>query len=236
MNEKININVSEKTQTLEIREGQAAKLVEFVPINIRGNIDTPLRYLEKRKGIVVFNNTHLEIDREKMNMVLVINGSYNVHDTVTGFLSMSRDFLDFKINTGESWSHRELSQFIKMHRSCFESKDTAIKLSDQLRDLKVKVEQDNVNRNDNRGNVHVQRLQKIKELNIPESFTLNLEIFKGTGKKQVQVEIYIDPDDFSCQLVSPDAADVIRIIRDNIIDENKMAIVDICPELVIIEQ
>jgi hypothetical protein len=236
MSEKINVTVEKGVQILEIREGKAKEINELIPVTISGTIDAPFKYLEKRNGVIDFNKAHLSIDRESFKISLKIKEDHKIHDTVTGSLKLTKDFRDFKINSGESWTHRELSQFIKMHRSCFESKDIAMKFSDQLRDLRVKVERSNQNKNDNRGNVRIEKLQAIKELNIPEIFNIQLEIFKGTGKKSLQVEIYIDPDDYSCQLISPDASDIIQEIRDSIIDQMQKEIKIICPDLVIIEE
>jgi hypothetical protein len=123
-----------------------------------------------------------------------------------------------------------------MSRANFENRDVAIKLSDLLQNLKVKAEKEIENNNDNRGNRKILILQAIKEMNIPESFEIIIPIFKGAKKGvQIKVELYINADDYTITLVSPDAAESIRTTRDETIDNVLDAIRKIKEDLVIME-
>lgn len=72
--------------------------------------------------------------------------------------------------------------------------------------------------------------------NLPEAFTLILPIFKGTAKQTIAVEVYVNPSDFSCTLVSPEANDLVEEMRDREIDAVLERIKERCPDIVIIEQ
>ncbi len=63
-----------------------------------------------------------------------------------------------------------------------------------------------------------------------------MPIFKGATNSIFSCEVWIDPDEYTVTLVSPDAADIIREKRDEEIDSVKKDIEEICPELVIIEK
>jgi hypothetical protein len=60
-------------------------------------------------------------------------------------------------------------------------------------------------------------------------------IFKGTAKTTFEVEVYVNPGNYSVTFVSPDANDIVSGIKNKIIDDEVKAIEKIAPELVIIE-
>ena len=50
------------------------------------------------------------------------------------------------------------------------------------------------------------------------------------------MEVYFNPDDLSCTLVSPQANDTIQSVTDSVIDEQLELIRAECPDIVQIEQ
>jgi len=225
-------------------------LDEFSPlkINISGNIDSARKWLEKRHvkedeivhideyGLVNDNDSHLLIDRDKMYVSLFFNEDDPYHSgLVNGSLKMHEDCEKWKINSGESWDHKELSEFIKMNRSCFINRTDAMKLSSALANVKIKADNEYEKSDDNRGTVKTMIAQNIIESNIPKSFTLNVPIFKGEGKTSFEVEVYVSPSNYSVTLVSPDVNDIISDTKNNIIDAEIKSIETIAPGLAIIE-
>jgi hypothetical protein len=78
----------------------------------------------------------------------------------------------------------------------------------------------------------------IVQSNIPPSFKINLPIFKGMPKEELEVEFYVSVDgrEVRLQLVSAGAEEIIEEIRDKVIDEQIALIREVYPEIVIIEQ
>jgi hypothetical protein len=233
MENKINVQID--GNEIIYRTGQAAKIIEPKAIQISGVINTPLEFLKVRKDKVDLLCSNLQVDREGLQLVLVTNENTELANTITGQLSLTKEFNSFGINTGKGWVARELAEHIKMNRSCFESKDVANKMVSVLMDVKIRVDKAVENQSGNRGNIRQLKEQVLTECSIPESITLDLPIFKGTKKTTFLCETWINPDDLTVKLISPDAADFIRSVRDEEMDNVISQIREICPELAIIE-
>jgi len=236
-NEMINVHPQGGVKsTLTILRGDALSPREPEKVNIKGTIESVSRYLEKRVNDIAQNACHILVDRDKMTIALINRENDYYQDRITGALQIHPDLEKWNINTGEAWTPKQLSEFVKMNRSCFQSKEIAMKLSKELQDIKVKVEKEAEKSDNNRGDYKAMIAQKVIHSNIPESFKLNLPIFKGQPAKEFEVEIYISPDSFSCSFVSPEVNDIVHAVRDSIIDEQIKLIEATAPDIVIIEQ
>lgn len=239
-----NVILQEGTTQLRITEVKGLEEKQKTLIKINGNVDSVLNFLTKRKpsdkpevgNLINELTSHVIINREDMVISLTFNESnpYGV-DTVTGKLENHPDFLKWKINTGEGWSHQQLAEFCKMNRSSFSDPNLAMTLFKELKDIRIKTEKELENSNDNKGSQRVLLSQKVISSNIPGLFVLNVPVFKGQEKKTFEVEVYVDPSSFMVTLVSPSANDIVSAFVDSIIDEQKKAIQEICEQIVIIE-
>lgn len=235
--EQFNVNIQKGCKnTLTILKGDALSPREPEKVNIKGTIESVSRYLEKRVNYITQTACHILVDRDKMTITLTNRESDYYQDRITGALQIHPDLEKWNINTGETWTPKQLSEFVKMNRSCFQSKEIAMKLSKELQDIKVKVETEAEKSDNNRGDFKAMIAQKVINSNIPESFKLNIPVFKGQPAKKFEVEIYISPDSFSCSFVSPEVNDIIHAVRDSIIDEQIKLIESIASDIVIIEQ
>lgn len=217
------------------RKGLDAK----APINIgiEGNIDSVKNFLAVRNPFISIADSYILVNREKLRIFLSYNSTDPYREgSIKGVLSLHPDFEKWKINTGISWDNDELAEFIKMNRYCFKSKTDAMKLSGELKNLKIKVDKEVEASNDNRGNVKVLAAQKVINSSIPKSFIINVPIFKGQVKTEFEIEVYVSPNNFQITLVSPDANDIKNNVRDSIIDGQINDIKDITPDIPIIEQ
>lgn len=232
-------NITLDGNTLIIREGQATKPVEPVQIDISGNIDSPLRWLKNKLRGEGFENirvidAHVRVNRENRVICLIIDEKSQTKDTIAGRLEFHPDFEKWNINTGEQMTAHDLAEFIKMNRSAFKDKTTAMKLVTDLRKFTAKVNKELEAFKDDRANYAMKKSQVV-ETNLPESFMLILPIFKGQSKESIVVEISISPDSLACTLVSPEVNDYINEFKDKIIDEQIQGIKEVAPDLVIIE-
>jgi hypothetical protein len=236
MQNNIKVEPKEGVSILEIREGKSLPLQEPQPVNIVGVIESPCNWIEKRKEQFNVMNAHILVNRNDMRIKLTIDENNHYQDSITGGLDIHPDFKKWNINTGEGWTTKQLSEFVKMNRSCFESKDIAMKLSNELQNIKIKVEKEAEKSDNNRGDYKAMIAQKVIESNIPDRFILNVPIFKGQKPSRFEVEIYISPESYSCSFVSPEVNDIIHNVRDSIIDEQLAKIDALMPQLVVIEQ
>lgn len=219
---------------MTIRFGEALEQHEPQRLSIIGVIDSPLRWLEKRKDNYDLKNCHILVSRDEMGIKLIIDEHDYYADNIYGKLILSEEFKRFGINQGKYITGMELSDLIRMNRTCFESKNAAMELVTIMRNFKAKVLNEIENSDDKKGNVSQVRRQTV-EGNQPPSFDLCMPIFKGQPKQKFTVEIDIDPDTLQATLVSPDAQDMIVETRDSVMDNVLTQIQAICPEIPIIE-
>jgi len=225
-----------KTCELIIREGKALPALEPLKVTIGGIIDSPFRFLQKRVSEINQKKAHILVNREKLYIELVFDED-NAYEQgkVIGLISEHPTFKKFGVNSGNYVTTFEMAELIKMNRSSFENRQQAMELVSALKNFKAKVEKDMEKNNDDRGNRKV-LLQQTVESNVPERFKLVMPIFKGMPKETFEVEVYFNPDDLTCTLVSPEANDTLEEIRDGAIDEVLEAIEKIAPDIVIIEK
>ncbi len=236
MNNEIQVSVDKEVSTLEILKGEALPRREPVAVGIKGIIDTPTRFLEKRKTEITEKECHILVDRDKMTIALSIDEASHFKGSITGALEKHPDFDKWNINQGSEWGTKTLSEFIKMNRSSFKSKETAMELSSALQNLRVKTDKEIEKSDDNKGSYKVAIAQNVISTSIPDSFMIEVPIFKGQPKKEIQVEIYVNPDNFQIGLISPEANDIIDAVKNTAIDDELTKITECCKDIVIIEQ
>ena len=232
----IKINVEEGVKTLIIREGDALPVKEPRSISISGTIDAVTRFLDKRKDTLEQKECCILIDRDKMSILLIIDETNHYAGSVIARLENHPDFDKYGINAERGWNTAQLAEFIKMNRSAFSDKKTAMDLTSKLLNLKIKVERELEKSDNNRGDVRMMAAQKVIDNSIPEGFTINVHIFKGQPKKEIYVEIYVNPDTYNVRLVSADANDIIEETKNTAIDAELSAISELCEDIVQVEQ
>ena len=240
--EKINITLTEGVSEVIIREGEAVKLLDPKPPicpHITGTIGVPFEYLKKRVNTGQFTQerSYLNVIREFIFLELIINE----HDEyergeISGKLDYHPSFVEFGINRGKIWTPTELGMFFKMNRAFFKDKKINMKLVSDLMNFTAtvnkKVEQ-SVKESGDRTDNYVQ----VVNSNLPEKFTLSMPIFKGMPPEEIEVETFVNIDGRSVSfvLLSPGAKQIMEEIRDTVIDEQLAKIVEIAPDLAIIE-
>lgn len=226
---------TEQGKETVIRFGNALPLKEPKAVSISGTIDAPARWIEKRKDDIVSADAHVIVDRDNMQITLNTDENSEYSDQIVGTLSLSSEMQEFGINTGESMSCFDMADRIKQLRSYFDTMQTAMKLVTDLRNFKAKVDKDLELSDDKRGNRRAIMAQTV-ESNLPDSFKVELPIFKGMQKVTIEVEVEINPNDLSCTLVSPEAHDIVVKERDMHMDAVIDRIKDAAPAIVIIEK
>lgn len=217
------------------REGQALPLHEPEKVELLGTIDAPARWLEKRADTINQKECYVEVNREKMIISLRTDESSYYGTAVYGKLELSPEYNKFGINGGEYITNFEMAELFKMNRAYFENRSVAMKLVTDLQNFKAKVDKEIENSDNKRGDRRI-LVNQVVQSNLPEAFNLVIPVFKGCEKQTVQVEVYVNPNDFTCTLVSAQSNELVIETRDTIIDEVLERIRLTCPDIVIIEQ
>lgn len=218
----------------EIIHRNAFEIKPIREIVISGDIYAPLIWLQKN---TINNSQDAVVLVDVVDMLILLK--YNMSNpygssTITGKLKISKKFLEWDINTGKSFDAKYLSEFIKMHRSHFTDKSEAMRISSELSNIRVKVDKEIEKADNNRGDYRAVLAQKVIDSNIPHGFKLNIPLFEGHKKVEFNVEIYINPTNYSVSLISPDAEDYVTENAGDIIGTVVARIVEIRPDMPII--
>lgn len=232
MEPKINITTDQKE--LVIRTGEALSVENPCQIGIQGNIDSIINWLKVRKGTFDEKKCHILVAYDLLKMDLIIDEKEPFNTIIESILKLSQEFKDFGINNSSLvWDPQKLSQFIKMNRSFFESKDVAAKLVSEFKDYKMKVNKVVEKNKDDRANFDEKRSQAVSST-LPENFRVKLPIFKGMQPITIELEVYIDPINLGVSLISPETNDFIHEQTREIMDEQIKQIAELCPDIAII--
>ena len=218
-----------------IREGEAVKQREPERVKIKGIIDAPARWLEMRHDCIKEKTCHVLVDRENVYIELRCNENNYYGSLITGCLELSQEYRRFGIIEGRYVTNFELAELIKMNRSYFENRSVAMKLVTELQNFKAKIDKEVEQSDNNRGDKRLLVSQAVQH-NLPEAFSLTLPIFKGVPSQTMLVEVYVNPADLTCTLVSPEANDIIVDSRDALMDAVIDRIKTATPDVVIIEK
>lgn len=220
-----------------VREGKALEVKPLKRLTIIGTLVTVYAFLSCRLSQIIAETSRIEFSHQKREITLFLNEcDPDISHEITGRLLLDEDFQAFGINTGKKYTLIDLSNFIKMHRYCFEDNSVAMKLVSELRNFKAKVNTEMEKVKDTRGNSRI-LLDQTVDSNIPAAFTLSMPIFKGMPKSTFNCEISIIVRDaeMECTLESVEANDIIKTTSKQLIDDELKKIVTIAPKIVQIE-
>lgn len=216
--QEIKVNIENGVKTLEVRQGEALPVREPKRIDISGRLDTVSRFIVNRVNDLEINHCHCIVNREEKTLHLKIDEASYFNGTIVGKLEFSPIYESLNLNTGISWTREELAKFIKENRVIFESQSNAMVLASQLLKFEAKVEKQLRDNKDTRGNTESFKRQVV-ESNLPESFIVNIPIFKGEEPRQIEISIEINPNSLNAMLVSYDANDIIKKFSDKLFDD-----------------
>ncbi len=222
----------------EVIPSQVLPIKEPVNADICGTISSPLEWLKKRIDTIEQKKAVIRVDRDEMTINLTVNErDYYSMVNIKGSIQLTDVYKKFGINDPSvSWEPAKLGQFIRLNRAAFDNKEESMKLVSLLKNFKANTQAEIARQKDPSGSVaSVYRMAM--ESNLPQSFTINIPIFKGTEKTSITVEFdhYLRDNEPMLQLVSPGANEVKECYKDIVINENIEAIRKIAPDIVIIE-
>lgn len=248
-NEKFQVVLAEGQKELIIREGKAQNILDVKPpvkIALIGTIGAPLEFLTRRFKMqnddesmqIDVRRTHILVNREDVSITLIVNENDEyISGKIIGVLEQHPKFIEFGINSQKSWEPNELGQFFKMNRAFFPDKSKNMSLVSELKNFLAKIDTTIERQKEDKGSFK-DNYSGVVTSNLPECFSVELPIFKGTEKEVIEVEFYasVSGREVFLQLVSPAANELLETMRDKVIDEQLQQIREISTEIVIIEQ
>lgn len=265
-NIRIENYTGEKPIEIVHREDEAEKHLAPTPFraptafNIKGTIECVAEWLGKRKGYIVISNSRLVVNRDEATIRLIINemdcfSAFDEEDqlcvtegdmysllpksTITGSIQFTEMYSKLHINEDKFWIPTSLSKFLRLNRSIFANKEEGMALVSTLKNVKAKISSDYEKKKELHGQISKTEYFSQEVLhNLPESFVIELAIFKGAPKERYDVEIDADIVDgeIQVQLLSPAVNDEVESARDTLIDRELDKIKKMCPDLVIVEE
>jgi len=223
-----------------IREGVATKPIDpKAPRNIEidGTIESPLRWLQQRVGLIDQKKAHILVDRSGISITLITDETdeYNI-GIISGYLSLSDEVMAFGINTDKKWVPQQLGMFLKMNRAFFTDKSKNMSLVSQLKSFKASVNAQ-VEQSKSENGSYTDNYSQIVESNLPTTFKICIPLFKGFKPEEIEVETYADIDgrEVTVSLMSAGANETIQDYKNKVIDQQLEHIKQTAPDIVIIE-
>lgn len=207
-----------KNGRLEVnyRTGKALDQKEPERVVISGTINAPAEWISARHFDV--NHAHVTSSIENGEIIFYENENNPYGTVIKGSLHESKEMKTMQINTYVYVTPQQMAERIKMNRSYFANRQEAMKLVSDLQNFKARVNKHIEDRNDNRGNRDLIYNQAV-ESNLPKAFTLNIPLFTGTSKREVECEVYINPQDLTCTLISAQATEDAESMKGKLMDE-----------------
>ncbi|SFO05488.1 hypothetical protein SAMN05421741_11853 [Paenimyroides ummariense] len=236
MAKEINISVENGVKELVIRNGEAVPVHTGRDVNVTNvTIFSLFEFLSKENVLLsIILDSALIFSYDNLAMRLVYGLTERHPYKLNGSILLNPDLEAFEINKGKRYSTFQLADFIKMNRHLFESKSVAMELVSTLKNIKATVNRAIEANKDDRGNKRA-LIDQVVQSNIPESFNIELPIFKGQPKVVVPVEVVLD-EDLECMLVSPDLKQIIAEESERLIGGEVEKIRELHPQLRIYQE
>lgn len=241
--ENLHLKVEGANGEIIFRQGDALPQSEPQKIEINGDIKTVSSFLKKRAGLGKERNPGLQgiltervlviVDKADLLIKLQLDPENEYGTEVTAKLSYTPEIELFHINKNKLFNREELIKLIKFSKIWFADFEAHDKLLKAYQAFTATVTANTGKTTDGRGNVE-NNYKKTVETNIPDSFVLNIPIFKGMEKRRFRVEIGIDSTDASTKfwMESVELYEIIQIESEIIIAEELKS----CADYVIIHK
>lgn len=227
---------------LTVLEGNALELKHPEKINLSGNIESIKNFLAKRYGgeegkglqVVDKKSAIVTVDEANMSMLLQLDPENCFGTEVFAKLELTDEIKQFNINSNKLFTREEMIKLLKFNKRFFADplKHEAL-LSSYMKlnltgNTQIKAE------SDDRGNRDMAFKKTIDSQNIPQSFALEMRIFKGQEVKKFRVDICIDVTEGSVRFwfESVELVELMEMMKQSIFAEQLKS----CQDFVIIHK
>lgn len=235
-----NFNISGQNELI-LRVVDNANELQVKPpiaIDLAGDINSVYHFLIKRVNEINQLRCHIIFSLADKFILLVINEDDPYEKgKVTGVIMENPNIAKFGINSDKKWTPAELGQFCKMNRHLFNDLSENMKLVSDLRNFSAKVNIAMDKQKEQNGSF-ADNYSGVVTSNLPEVFHLKFTPILGTAEAIFEVEIYpqINGREVTLQLFSPALNSYIESLIKAVIGEQLIQIMEIAPNIVIIER
>jgi hypothetical protein len=201
--ENLTLKVEPVNGEVIIREGTALPQVAPKKIEISGDIRTVSTFINGRKsvgnidgGLQYINPARAVVMVDKKGRSITLNlDPQDVYGTIViAKMELNPDLEQFHINGKQQFSQRELVNLLKFSRLYFEDFGKHGDLLKAYTSFTAKTQTDLANEADRRGNSNYAFNKKV-ETGLPETFVMNMPVFKGQESRRFMVEICLEVTD-----------------------------------------
>jgi hypothetical protein len=225
---------------LHIRTGELLPQVKIKFPAINGTITAPRFYAEKMQDTI--NKTHAE-KQSSVIIASVPEGFITLKvecdnpdaAIIIGNIQQSPESIKIGINDGVYVSTYEMSQRLKMNRALFENIAAANELIAKLQKFEADVTKKIADQKENTGSMKLLQEQAVTT-NLPAAFNILISVYKGDKRQKIEVEIYINPTDLKCTLVSPEFQELFDKNAEAIIAKEIASLQELLPTVPVMYQ
>jgi len=232
-NIEVKVTAGPGTQTILLGDAQAP-LPNPKRVEIKGNIDAPARFYEKRRSEIEIKTAHVLVHREDpMYIGLFMDETNPINKEVIGELKFDLDLVQFQINANRLYTVKELANLLRLRRQFFRDTEQHAKTMKSLGEFSARTSIEFKEIDDRKGNTEILR-KRASTVDLDFEFVLNIPIYKGFEPKTFRIEILADVTDGGVKLwlESIELAELVKTERDAIFAEQIKAL----DGFVIIEQ
>lgn len=185
------IKSSEGIHQLEIRTGDAQKFEYPVKCSILGTLSAPFEFFQKRiSGALLHdkNQMHLLVDKLNGVIILITDENWEKGTTVKGAIQKNPFLEKFSINTDRMIDSYAMVKLLKMNKMWFADPEQCGNIVHNLQHFSAAWETEIQKVDNGRGITH-ESVQRRMKSEIPLSFDLCIEPFKGFSKFKIKVDI-----------------------------------------------
>lgn len=237
MDQELKINVSTEGNENVILVGKANTPKEPNKLIIVGDFSAVSNYL-KVKSVTASDfqavspeKTVVLCDKESLTIELLTDPNDPNATEVKGKAEFSKELQTFGINEARYFSREQLIKLIRFNRRFFQNKEENANLLSAYQNFTASVNKNIQEESDLRGNKNNQ-FQKKVNTSLPESFVLEVPIFKGERPVSFPVEICMEDYDSGIRFwfESIDLAELIAIKTDELFERE----LDSCSKFAVI--
>lgn len=209
-------------KTIVKLKGEAPIQHNPLPVNIKGTITAPSRFIENRKEEFYDKKAYCMASKTDGTLSLTVN-EQSVCDkyTVTGSIEDGKLFSSIGINNADiSYKPMKLARKFRMLKSIFPSSAEHLEITTKLRNLIATVNKKVEESADDRANSK-KLFEQTVESNIPESFKLKLPLLEGEDAVDIDVQVILEVHngEILCFLESVEAKEIMDNEKERLVND-----------------
>ena len=192
--EDLKINITETQldgKELIVKSGHAKNIYDPEKVRLKGIISAPGDFIDKRKGTINKDKTHVVADYTRKTLTLTVEEDSRFAYEITGWLEEYSELEELKVNKVRYYSQKELYNALKMEGIFFKTKEAHTALMEKLKKFEGTVEAAFSNADNYKGSQAYKKVVEIKT-NIDLEFNLKMPIFAGGKAYEFKVDINVD--------------------------------------------